>query len=76
MNETVDRFGAAREIGSQLRTVHGRVSRRDALLAAIPPVLLALGSGLVLAFYLSRTPLVIGGATPAWQAWEPDASGV
>ena len=74
MNETVDRFGAAREIGGQLRAVHGRVSRRDALLAAIPPVLLALGSGLVLAFYLSRTPLVIGGATPAWQAWEPDAS--
>lgn len=73
MNETIDRFGTAREIGGQLRAIHGRVSHRDALLAAIPPVLLALGEGLILAFYLSRALLVVGGATPAWQAWKPDA---
>jgi hypothetical protein len=27
----------------------------------------------MLLFFISRTPLVIGGTTPAWQAWKPDA---
>lgn len=73
MDETVNRFGAAHEIGGQLRAVHGRPSRREALLAAAPPALMALGSGLSLLFFLSRTGLVLGGSTPAWQAWKPDA---
>lgn len=73
MNETVNKFGTAREVGGQLGAIHGRLSRRDALLAALPVALIGLGVGLILLFWLVRTPLVIGGTTPAWQAWKPEA---
>jgi uncharacterized membrane protein len=63
MEKTIEALGDPAEVGRELRQVHRGATRRDALLAALPPVLLGLSIAIAL---LLRTPLsrlVIGGPT-------------
>jgi len=63
MEKAMETFGDPAEVGRELKQVHGGATRRDAWLAASPPVLLGLSITISL---LLRAPLsrwVIGGPT-------------
>ena len=68
MEEAMEAFGDPAEVGRELKQAHGGATRRDALLAALPPVVLGLSIGisLLLCQLVGRAPLsqlVIGGPT-------------
>jgi len=68
MRQAMDALGDAAELGRELKQVHGGATRRDALLATLPPVLLGLSIAisLLLCQRVGRAPLsrlVIGGPT-------------
>ena len=63
MEKAVEAFGDPAEVGRELKQVHGGATRRDALLAALPPVLLGLGIGVSLLLRVPLSQLVIGGPT-------------
>jgi hypothetical protein len=46
--KAVERFGDAKEIGEELRQAHGRGTRKEGLLAALPPLLFGAAWGLPL----------------------------
>lgn len=50
--------------------MHGEVTRRDAWLAALPPVLLGLSMAISALFRVPLSQLVIGGPTPV--RYSPD----
>ncbi|MBC8248087.1 MAG: hypothetical protein H8E90_00280 [Anaerolineales bacterium] len=63
MEEAMDALGDPAEVGRELRQIHGGATRRDALLAALPPALFGLS---ITVFFLLMAPLgrlVIGGPT-------------
>ena len=69
MEKAMEAFGDPAEVGRELKQIHGGATRRDALLAALPPVLLGLSMAipLLLCQRVGRAPLsrlVIGGPTP------------
>ncbi len=63
MEKTIEAFGDPAEVGRELKQVHGGATRRDALLAALPPVLLGLSIGISLLLRAPLSQLVIGGPT-------------
>ena len=68
MEKAMEALGDPAEVGRKLKQVHGGATRRDALLAALPPVLLGLSIAipLLLCQLVGRAPLsrlVIGGPT-------------
>jgi hypothetical protein len=63
MEKTIEAFGDPSEVGRELKQVHGGATRRDALLAALPPVLLGLSIGISLLLRAPLGRLVIGGPT-------------
>ena len=42
MEKAMEAFGDPAEVGRELKQVHGGTTKRDALLAALPPVLLGM----------------------------------
>lgn len=64
MEQAMEAFGDPAEVGRELRQVHGGATRRDAWLAALPPVLLGLSIAIPLLLRASLSRLVIGGPTP------------
>jgi hypothetical protein len=63
MEKTIEAFGDPAEVGRELRQVHRGATRRDALLAALPPVLLGLSIAISLLLRAPLSRLVIGGPT-------------
>jgi hypothetical protein len=63
MEQAMEALGDPAEVGRELRHVHGGATRRDALLAALPPVLLGLSIGISLLLRAPLSRLVIGGPT-------------
>jgi hypothetical protein len=63
MEKAMEALGDPAEVGRELRQVHGGATRRDAWLAALPPVLLGLGIAIPLLLRASLNQLVIGGPT-------------
>jgi hypothetical protein len=63
MEKAVEAFGDPAEVGRELKQVHGGATGRDALLAALPPVLLGLSIGISLLLRAPLSRLVIGGPT-------------
>lgn len=63
MEKAMEALGDPAEVGRELRQVHGGATRRDALLAALPPVLLGLSITVSLLLRASLSRLVIGGPT-------------
>lgn len=63
MEKAMEAFGDPAEVGRELRHVHGGATRRDALLAALPPVLLGLSMAIPLLLRVPLSRLVIGGPT-------------
>ncbi len=61
--KAMETFGDPAEVGRELKQVHGGATRRDALLAALPPVLLGLSIGISLLLRAPLSQLVIGGPT-------------
>jgi hypothetical protein len=68
MEKTIEAFGDPAEVGRELRQVHGGATKRDAWLAALPPVLLGLSIGIPLLFRAPLSQLVIGGPTRVYYA--------
>jgi hypothetical protein len=64
MEQTMEAFGDPAEVGRELKQVHGGATKRDAWLAALPPVLLGLSIAIPLLLRASLSRLVIGGPTP------------
>ncbi|MFQ6057365.1 MAG: permease prefix domain 1-containing protein [Anaerolineae bacterium] len=63
MEKAMEALGDPAELGRELRQVHGGATRRDALLAALPPALFGMS---ITVFFLLVVPLgrlVIGGPT-------------
>jgi hypothetical protein len=63
MEKAMEAFGDPAEVGRELKQVHGGATKRDALLAALPPVLLGLSIGISLLLRAPLSRLVIGGPT-------------
>jgi hypothetical protein len=63
MEKATEAFGDPAEVGRELKQVHGGATRRDALLAALPPVLLGLSIGISLLLRAPLSQVVIGGPT-------------
>ena len=63
MEQAMEAFGDPAEVGRELRQIHGGATRRDALLAALPPVLLGLSIAISLLLRAPLSQLVIGGPT-------------
>jgi hypothetical protein len=63
MEKAMEAFGDPAEVGRELKQVHGGATKRDALLAALPPVLLGLSMAIPLLFRVPLSQLVIGGPT-------------
>jgi len=63
MEKAMEAFGDPAEVGRELQQVHGGATKRDALLAALPPVLLGLSIAIPLLFRVPLSRLVIGGPT-------------
>jgi hypothetical protein len=63
MEQAIEAFGDPAEVGRELKQVHGGATRRDAWLAALPPVLLGLSIGISLLLRAPLSRLVIGGPT-------------
>jgi len=63
MEKAMEAFGDPAEVGRELKQVHGGTTKRDALLAALPPVLLGLSIGISLLLRAPLSQLVIGGPT-------------
>lgn len=63
MKKAIEMFGDPAEVGRELKQVHGGATKRDALLAALPPVLLGLSIGIPLLLRAPLSQLVIGGPT-------------
>jgi hypothetical protein len=63
MEKAMEALGDLAEVGRELRRVHGGATRRDAWLAALPPVLLGLGITTSLLFRVPLSRVVIGGPT-------------
>jgi len=63
MEKAMEAFGDPAEVGRELRQVHGGATRRDALLAALPPMLLGLSMAIPLLIRAPLSQLVIGGPT-------------
>jgi hypothetical protein len=64
MEKAMEAFGDPAEVGRELKQVHGgMMTRRDAWLAALPPVLLGLSIGISLLLRAPLSRLVIGGPT-------------
>jgi len=63
MEKAMEAFGDPAEVGRELKLVHGGATRRDAWLAALPPVLLGLSMAIPLLLRVSLSRLVIGGPT-------------
>ena len=63
MEKAMEALGDPAEVGRELKQVHGGATRRDALLAALPPVLLGLSIGISLLLRAPLSRLVIGGPT-------------
>jgi len=63
MEKAMEALGDPAEVGRELRQVHGGATRRDAWLAALPPMLLGLGIAIPLLLRASLSRLVIGGPT-------------
>ena len=64
MEKAMEAFGDPAEVGRELKLVHGGATKRDALLAALPPVLLGLSMAIPLLLRAPLSQLVIGGPTP------------
>lgn len=64
MEQAMEALGDPAEVGRGLKQVHGGATRRDAWLAALPPVLLGLSIAIPLLLRASLSQLVIGGPTP------------
>ncbi len=64
MEQAMEALGDPAEVGRELKQVHGGVTRRDALLAALPPVLLGLSIAIPLLLRAPLSRLVVGGPTP------------
>jgi hypothetical protein len=75
----LERFGPAREIGGELRRVHGRATWREALLAVLPLLLLGIAASVPqapawLAAALVSGPVVglavwVGAGSGSWPLW-------
>jgi len=63
MEKAAEVFGDPAEVGRELKQVHGGATRRDALLAALPPLLLGLSIAISLLLRAPLSRLVIGGPT-------------
>jgi hypothetical protein len=63
MEKAMGAFGDPAEVGREPKQVHGGATRRDALLAALPPVLLGLSIAISLLLRAPLGQLVIGGPT-------------
>jgi len=63
MEKAMEAFGDPAEVGRELKLMHGGATRRDALLAALPPVLLGMSMAIPLLFRVPLSQLVIGGPT-------------
>ena len=63
MEKAMEALGDPAEVGRELKQVHGGATRRDALLAALPPVLLGLSMAIPLLLRAPLSQLVIGGPT-------------
>jgi len=63
MEKAMEAFGDPAEVGRELKQVHGGATRRDAWLAALPPVLLGLSLAIPLLLRAPLSQLVIGGPT-------------
>ncbi|MGA9351919.1 MAG: permease prefix domain 1-containing protein [Anaerolineae bacterium] len=63
MEKAMEALGDPAEVGRELKQVHGGATRRDALLAALPPVLLGLSIAISLLLRAPLSRLVIGGPT-------------
>jgi hypothetical protein len=63
MEKATEALGDPAEVGRELKQVHGGATKRDAWLAALPPVLLGLSIALSLLLRAPLSQLVIGGPT-------------
>jgi hypothetical protein len=63
MQQAMEALGDAAEVGRELKQVHGGATRRDAWLAALPPLLLGLSIAISLLVRAPLSQLVIGGPT-------------
>jgi hypothetical protein len=63
MEKAMETFGDPAEVGRELNQVHGGTTKRDALLAALPPMLLGLSIAISLLLRAPLSRLVIGGPT-------------
>lgn len=63
MEKAMEALGDPAEVGRELKQVHGGATRQDALLAALPPVLLGLSIAISLLLRAPLSRLVIGGPT-------------
>ena len=63
MEKAMEAFGDPAEVGRELKQVYGGATKRDAWLAALPPVLLGLSIAISLLLRAPLSRLVIGGPT-------------
>jgi hypothetical protein len=63
MEKVMEALGDPAELGRKLKLVHGDATRRDALLAALPPALFGLSIAIFLLLPVPLGRLVIGGPT-------------
>jgi len=63
MEQAIEAWDDSAEVGGELRQVHGGVTRRDALLAALPPALFGLSISLPFLLMVLMGQLVIGRRT-------------